>query len=106
MVTVRSAIRIRTTLINFVTIKDFSEIRSIRYMGGERGVQADRMREKGLKAERGILCVCVKKCLLPAVECVVLLFQSKFSLLDLNHLPGQILWFPTYRHTEQFSTHM
>ena len=47
------------------------------------------------------VCVCVKKFLLPAVECVVLLFQSKFSLLDLNHLPGQILWFPTFRQTEQ-----
>lgn len=59
MVTVRSAIRIRTTLINFVTIKDFSEIRSIRYMGGgERrtGRQNERKRSEG--RERDFVCVC------------------------------------------------
>lgn len=58
-------------------------------------MQADRMREIGLKREKGILCVSECVCVLPAVECVVLLFQSNFSLLDLNHLPGQILGFPT-----------
>lgn len=41
------------------------------------------------------MCERVRVCVLPAVECVVLLFQSNFSLLDLNHLPGQILGFPT-----------
>lgn len=98
VVTVRSAIRIRTSLINFVTIKDFWEIRSNRYMGGER--HAGRQNEtKKVWRQREGFCVCVNKCLLPAVECVVLLFQSNFSLLDLNHLPGQILWFPTDRHT-------
>ncbi len=56
VVTVRSAIRIRTSLINFVTIKDFSQIRSNRYMEGER--HADKMQEKGLEAEKGILCTC------------------------------------------------
>ncbi len=65
-------------------------------------MQADEMREKGLKAERERerFCACVMKCWLPAVKCVVLLFQSKFSLLDLNHLPGQILWFPADRNTQ------
>lgn len=51
-------------------------------------MQADRMREIGLKREKGILCASECVCVLPAVECVVLLFQSNFSLLDLNHLPG------------------
>lgn len=43
----------------------------------------------------------VVKCVSPAVECIVLLFESDFSLLDLNHLPGQILWFPTDRYSTQ-----
>ncbi len=37
-------------------------------------------------------CECVY---LPAIECVVLLFQIQFSLLNLYDLPGQILRFPT-----------
>lgn len=100
MVTVRSAIRIRTSLINFVTIKDFLEIRSNRYMGREMHACRQTEREKKVWRHREGFCVGVKKCLLPAVECVVLLFQGKFSLLDLNHLPGQILWFPTDTHTQ------
>lgn len=42
----------------------------------------------------------VRQCVLPAAECIVLLFQSNFSLLDLNHLPGQILGFPADRRSE------
>lgn len=91
VVTVRSAISIRTSLINFVTIKDFSEICSNGYIWR----QADRMRENRVEG-RG--CASVVKCVLPAAECVVLLFQSDFSLLDVNHLTGQILRFPTNRY--------